>query len=220
MLTNGFGTTPATALLTLPSENRIGYNASFIYNAGAPDTPQPPLTSRQQSLSIGGLTVNTALVPPDRSTVTKLGMDYKGNFDTIFSHSISNIFQFELHRSYNNNIPQTNIQARTFANNGAINWRGSGKVVVTSPLRGSPIWSALRISLGRNMDITNNTGQGYLYAEMPLTWEANTRLAFNMNPKVAWAGIGSLWGMGISASIRLAPNLINTRNNYCCQLIC
>ena len=29
-LTNGFGATPATGILTLPSDNRLGYNASFV----------------------------------------------------------------------------------------------------------------------------------------------------------------------------------------------
>ena len=62
-LTNGFGATPATALLALPSNNRLGYSANLVITPGAPDTPQPPLTTRQQSLSLGGLTVNTALVP-------------------------------------------------------------------------------------------------------------------------------------------------------------
>ena len=63
-LTNGFGLTPATALLTLPSDNQLGYNVSFVYTADAPDTPQPAFSPLQQSLSLGGLTVNSALVPP------------------------------------------------------------------------------------------------------------------------------------------------------------
>ena len=92
-------------------------------------------------------------------------------------------------------------------NDGAINWRGSGKLVLTSPLRDAPIWSALRISFGRNMDLVNNTGQGYLFAETPLTLEANQKMAFNFNPKVAWAGVGTLWGTGISANIQIAPRL-------------
>ena len=67
------------------------------------------------------------------------------------------------------------------------------------------MWSALRVSLGRNMDIANNTAQGYLFAETPLTWEAHSKIALNVNPKVAWSGVGSLWGMGISANIQIAP---------------
>ena len=206
-LTNGFGATPATALLTLPSDNRLSYNAKFVFSGDAPDTPQPPLTTRQDSLSRGGLTVNTALVPPDTTNIVKASTDIQGNLETSYGISISNILQLDLSRSISNNVPQTTAQARTYLNDGAVNWRGSGKAVVTSPLRGEPIWSALRISLGRNMDLANNTGQGYLFAETPLTWEANSKFAFNINPKVAWSGVGNVWGIGISANIQLTPDL-------------
>ena len=205
LLTNGFGATPATALLTLPSDNRIGYSANFVFTADAPDTPQVPLNKRQQSLSLGGLTVNTALVPPDSISVTKIGADAKGNFDTTYGISISNIFHLDFYRSKNQNVRQNTAQARTYAGDDAENLRGSGKAVLTSPLRGAPIWSALRISLGRNMDNKNNTAEGYLFAETPLTWEANSKIAINVNPKVAWTGVGSLSGIGLSANIQLAP---------------
>ena len=205
LLTNGFGATPATALLTLPSDNRIGYSTKVVFTADAPDTPQAPLNKIQKSLSLGGLTVNTALVPPDKVNIAKVSADAKGNFETIYAASISNIFQLDISRSELNNIPMDSVQARTYANDGAVNWRGSGKAVLSSPLRGAPIWSALRISLGRNMDLSNSTAEGYLFAETPLTWEANPKIAFNLNPKVGWSGVGNLWGVGISANIQLSP---------------
>ncbi len=205
LLTNGFGTTPATALLTLPSDNRIGYSANFVFTADAPDTPQAPLTKRQQSLSLGGLTVSTALVQPDTTSVAKVSADAKGNFDATYGASVSNIFHLDFYRSKNNNVRQSSIQARTYANDDAVNLRGSGQAVLTSPLRGAPIWSALRISLGRNMDTKNNTAEGYLFAETPLTWEANSTIAINISPKVAWTGVGSLSGIGLSANVQLAP---------------
>lgn len=204
-LTNGFGATPATALLTLPSDNSLGYSASFVFTTDAPDTPQPPLSPIQQSLSLGGLTVNTALVPPDSTRLVKIGADTKGNLDTILGFSISNIFHLDFYRSETQGVPQTTAQARKFAGDGAINLRGSGKAVLTSPLRGAPIWSALRISFGRNMDAINNTANGYLFAETPLTWEVNSKIAFNINPKVAWTGAGNLWGFGLGGNIQVAP---------------
>ena len=182
LLTNGFGATPATALLTLPANNSLGYSASFIFTADAPDTPQAPLTSRQRSLSHGGLTVNTALVPPNNTSLIKIGVDNKGNSQSLYGYSISNIFQVDFYRSENNNIPQLTTESRTFANNGAVNWRGSGKAVISSPLRGDPIWSAIRVSLGHKMNQKNNTYRGYLFAETPLTLEVNPIFTFNLNP--------------------------------------
>ena len=206
-ITNGFGATPSTGILTLPSDNRLGYSINFVFNADAPDTPQPPLTSRQHSLSLGGLTVNTALVPPDTSILTKGSTDTKGNFEKSFGFSISNVFQLDFSQSRLNNIPQDSIQAITYANDGIVNWRGSGKAILTSPLRGAPLWSALRISFGRNMDNVKENWKGYLFAETPFTWEASSNMALSINPKVAWTGVGTLLGLGISANIQLAPRL-------------
>ena len=37
------------------------------------------------------------------------------------------------------------------------------------------------------------------------TWQANSKLALHLNPKIAHSGGGDLWGFGISANIKLAP---------------
>ena len=173
-ITNGFGATPATAILTLPSDNRIGYSANFIYTPGALDTPQPPLSPIQQSLSLGGLTVSTALVPPDTTSLAKISADEEGNYDATIGFSISDIFYIDFYRSVAKSVPQTNIQARTFfTNKSTKSLRGSGKVILTSPLRGAPIWSALRISFGRSIDKPTKTSDSYLFVETPFTWEWN-----------------------------------------------
>ena len=77
--------------------------------------------------------------------------------------------------------------------------------MLTSPLRGAPIWSALRISLGQNVDETSSIDNGYLFAEVPFTWEKNSTLAFNFGPKLAWSESGSIWGFGLGANIQLFP---------------
>ncbi|KZR90604.1 hypothetical protein MITS9508_00605 [Synechococcus sp. MIT S9508] len=205
LITNGFGTTPATALLALPSDNRLGYSASFVFTPGTADTPQAPLTSRQQSLTKGGLTVNTALVPPDTSTEAWINADSGGNVNGFVGYSLSNVFQLSLFSGgIYNNVPQTTPQARTYANDGGYNWRIGGKAVAFSPLRGAPFWGGGRITLGRS-DANSSSGQGYVFAESINTWEAKDWLAFNVNPKVAWSGVGTLWGLGLSANVKLAP---------------
>ena len=204
-LTNGFGTTPATALLTLPSDNRLGYSAKLVLTPDAADTPQPAFSSKQRSLSLGGLTVNTALVPPDTTSITRISTDSEGNIDTSIGHSISNIFQFNFYRSSSINVPQNNPQSSAYLNDNSTNLRGSGKAVLTSPLRGAPFWSALHLSFGRSVDASNKTAEGYLFAETPLTWEVNPKIAVNISPKLAWSGVGDLWGLGISANIDIAP---------------
>ena len=203
-LTNGFGATPATALLTLPSDNRLGYSAKIILTPDAADTPQPPLSSRQRSLSLGGLTVGTALIPPDATTIARIGTDREGGIDTSIEHSISNIYQLNFYRSSRTNALQGTPQARSYNNAGATNWHVSGKAVLTSPLRGAPLWSALRLSFGRSVDASDNTKPGHLFAEIPFTWEANPRIAITINPKLSWSESKTLFGLGIGTNIDLA----------------
>ena len=179
----------------------------FILSTDAPDTPQTSLSPLQQSLSLGGLTVNTALAPPDKTKLMKVSADTNGNLDTTLGFFISNIFHLDFSRSETQDVPQTTDLARLVGDS-AINLRGSGKAILTSPLRGAPIWSALSISLGRNMNAANNTLNGYLFAETPLTWEASPKIAININPKVGWEGEGTtLWGIGLGANIQIAPRL-------------
>ncbi len=205
LLTNGFGATPATALLTLPSANRLGYSASFVFTPDAPDTPQLPLSKRQRSLAQGGMTVNTALVPPDDELDLWVNADSGGNVNGLLGYSISNVFQlFLLSGGLYNNVPQTTPQARLYANDGAWNWRIGGKAVAFSPLRGAPFWGGGRITLGRS-DPNNSTGQGYVFAETMLTWEASKTVALSLNPKLALSGAGNLWAVGASANVQIAP---------------
>ena len=204
-LTNGFGATPATGLLALPSDNRLGYSAQFVYTPDAPDTPQPPLSSRQRSLARGGLTVNTALVPPDDSTEFWVNADGDGNLNGFLGYSLSNVFQLGLTKGVVNNVPPSTPQARVYAGDGDINWRVGGKAVAFSPLRGAPFWGGGRISLGRNSDIDANTNRDYVFTETMATWEPIPNLAVNLNPKVAWSNRGNLWGIGLSANVQLAP---------------
>ena len=206
LLTNGFGATPATALLALPSANRLGYSASFVFTPDAPDTPQLPLSKRQRSLAQGGMTVNTALVPPEDELDLWINTDSGGNLNALLGYSISNVFQlFLFSGGLYNNVPQTTPQARLYANDGAWNWRIGGKANAFSPLRGAPFWGGGRITLGRNSDIVNNTGQGYVFAETMATWEASKHVAINLNPKTALSGAGNLWAVGLSANVQLAP---------------
>ena len=37
------------------------------------------------------------------------------------------------------------------------------------------------------------------------TASGNSKIAININPKLAWTGVGSLWGIGIGANIQIAP---------------
>ena len=201
-LTNGWGATPATALLALPSNNRLGYSGRFVFTPGAIDTPQATMTPRQRSLALGGLTVNTALVPPRGTTELWANGDSQGNGFGYIGYSLSNIFQLDVYKGgvFNNVRPSSDL-ATTYASDGGWNYRFGGKAIIMSQLRAAPFSLGGRISLGRNT--APSSYQGYVFAESVSTWEANSWLAFNLNPKLAWSGISTPWGVGLSANIQL-----------------
>ena len=55
--------------------------------------------------------------------------------------------------------------------------------------------------LGRNIDEKQHCE--WLFVWRPLYLGGNQ--AINISPKLAWAGVGSLWGIGVGSNIHLAP---------------
>ena len=201
-ITNGFGLSPATAILALPSApSEPLLSARFAWNPGAPDSPSPRYTPRQASLALGGLFVNTALTPADGTTQLWLNGDSRGNLFAGAGYSVSNDFQFQLAAGVFNGIEPRNSFVNTYAGDGGLNLRFGGKAMVFRPSKKLPLWAAGRISLGRNEE--ESSKQGYLFFETMNTWEATPTLAFNLNPKIAWSGSGTSWGVGLGANLQL-----------------
>jgi hypothetical protein len=204
-VTNGFGLSPATAILGLPSApTEPMLNARFTWNPGAMDSPSPRYTARQASLALGGLSVNTALTPASGTTQLWLNGDSLGNLFGGGGYSVSNDFQFQLTAGVFNGIEPRNGYVNTFAGNGDLNLRFGGKAMVFRPSKSLPLWAAGRISLGRNEDASSQ--QGYLFFETINTWEATPTLAFHLNPKLAWSGDGTSWGVGLGANLQLGAS--------------
>jgi hypothetical protein len=204
-VTNGFGLSPATAILALPSApTEPMLNARFSWNPGAMDSPSPRYTARQASLALGGLSVNTALTPASGTTQLWLNGDSLGNLFGGGGYSVSNDFQFQLTAGVFNGIEPRNGYVNTFAGNGDLNLRFGGKAMVFRPSKSLPLWAAGRISLGRNEDASSQ--QGYLFFETMNTWEATPTLAFHLNPKLAWSGDGTSWGVGLGANLQLGAS--------------
>ncbi|MCP9807965.1 hypothetical protein KBY58_00780 [Cyanobium sp. HWJ4-Hawea] len=201
-ITNGFGLSPATALLALPSAPAEPMlSTRFIWTPTAPDSPSPRYTARQASLALGGLTVNSALTPAAGTTQLWFNGDSRGNLFFDSSYSVSNDFQFQLATGVFNGIEPRNSYVNTYLGDGGFNLRFGGKAMVFRPTKTLPIWAAGRISLGRNEDPSSK--QGYILFETINTWEATPVMAFNFNPKFVRNGNGTSWGVGFSANFQL-----------------
>ena len=200
-LTNSFGMTPATSLLTIPSANLNLYEFKITFRPDHRDTIKIPLASEKKYLYHSGLTVNNALIPGRGSN--ELFASYEGNRGIFgyYGYSISNIFQIEFANlaSIKNNKIHNNTEVNqklrnTFFSEGNFNNRFGGTLNLFSPHKGDSFWMSLRTTIGRDQ----KSVQGYLFSELLNTFQINDKLTLNISPKYAWSGIKSTGGVGLS----------------------
>ena len=208
-ITNSYGSTPSTGLLTIPSDNLPLYTANIIYRPYEKDTHLTLLNERDKSISNGGITVNNALIPKAGTSQFNLNYDEGGNLFGFYGYSLSNIFQVELLNigsfdglnfggDKNSNLYSTYLSDNNF------NFRLGGKLLIFSPQKNDLFWVSLRTSVGRN----NETNQGYVFSELLNTFRVNNWLAFNISPKYFFSGVESFGGIGFSSYINLFDNLM------------
>ena len=208
-ITNSYGASPSTGLLTIPSDNLPLYSANITYKPYGEDTYLNPLNERDRLISNSGITVNNALIPRAGTSQIHFNYDSRGNLFGSYGYSLSNIFQLELLNigSFNDlnfsGSKNSNLYS-TYLGENNINFRLGGKLLIFSPQKDDLYWLALRASVGRNDD----TNQGYLFTEFMNTFRLNNWLAFNITPKYFFSGVESFGGIGFSSYINLSDNLM------------
>ena len=208
-ITNSFGASPSTGLLTIPSDNQPLYSANITYKPHGEDTYLNPLNERDKLISNGGITVNNALIPRFGTSQINFNYDNKGNLFGSYGYSLSNIFKLELLNigSFNevnlNEGKNSNLYS-TYLDDSNLNFRLGGKLLIFSPQKNDLYWMSLRSSVGRN----NDTNQGYLFSELINTIRVNNWLTFNISPKYFFSGVESFGGIGFSSYINLLDNLM------------
>ena len=208
-ITNSYGASPSTGLLTIPSDNLSLYSANITYRPYGEDTNLNPLNERDKLISNGGITVNNALIPRAGTSQFNFNYDHKGNLFGFYGYSLSNIFQLELLNigSFNDLNLSGNKNSNlytTYLGENNLNFRIGGKLLIFSPQKDDLFWATLRTSVGRN----DNTNQGYLFTELMNTFRINNWLAFNVSPKYFFSGVESFGGIGFSSYINLFDNLM------------
>ena len=217
-ITNSYGSSPSTGLLTIPSDNLLLYSANITYRPFEEDTYLTPLNERDKLISNSGITVSNALIPRSGTSQISANYDDNGNFFGFYGYSLSNIFQVELINigsfyGFNSNGDKNAYLYSTFLDENNFNFRLGGKLLIFSPQKNDLYWLSLRSSVGRN----NDTNQGYIFTELINTLRVNNWLTFNLSPKYFFSGVESFGGIGFSSYINLSHNLmlipeINTSN--------
>ncbi len=207
-ITNGYGSTPATGLLTIPSDNKPLYYLSGTYKPFQKDTVLKPLEEEDELLLMGGLTVSNGLIPIRGKSQVGFNYDSNGNIFGSYKYSLSNLFQLEIinlgsYKKLNYNSNKNREIRNAYLDEENLNYRIGGKLMLLSPQKNDPFWISSRISLGRN----ESTKQGYLFSELISTLKFNRWLAFNINPKYLFSGSGNLGALGISSNLNFSKSL-------------
>ncbi len=207
-ITNGYGSTPATGILTIPSDNLMLYAANFKYNPYGKDTYLKPLDAKDKLMSFGGITVNNALTPSNGTSQYGINYDLNSNYHIFYNYSLSNIFQLELINlgAINNASDNLYINEKftnTYLDKDNFNIRFGGKFLLFSPQKEDPLWTSLRTSVGRN----ESTNQGYIFSELINTYRVNNWLAANLSAKYLYSGIEKFGGFGASMYFNVTDNL-------------
>lgn len=206
-ITNGYGSTPATGLLTIPSDNKPLYFISGTYKPYQNDTPLSPIKVEDEALMHGGLTVSNALIPMRGQSQVSFHYDNDKNLFGSYKYSLSNLFQLELislgsYKDINYNSTKNSEIRKTFLDQDNLNYRIGGKLLLLSPQKDDPFWLSSRISLGRN----DSTRQGYIFSDLTSTLKLTDWWTFNISPKYLFSGIDNLGSVGISSNINFLNN--------------
>ena len=200
-LTNGYGATPSTAILALPSSNQILYAGRLIYTPTRPDAPQVQRTSSDERLSFGGLSVSNANLIAAGTSRLRASFDSRGNLSTRYDVGFSDEFSFDLEvGQLNTGSNPSSSFAATYMTPGNATVRGAGTALFFSQPRGDAISSALRMSYGRVLGVSE---PGYQFVEWINSYQVSKALSFNLNPKLAWSGSETPYGVGLSANWQL-----------------
>ena len=207
-ITNAYGSTPATGLLTIPSDNKPLYFLSGTYKPYQNDTVLRPIEEEDKSLIHGGITVSNALIPERGKSQVSLNYDSNQNLFGSYKYSLSNLFQLELinlgsYKDINYNSTNNSEIRKIFLDNDNLNYRLGGKFLLLSPQKDDPFWLSSRISLGRN----DSTKKGYVFSDLTSTFKLTNWWAFNISPKYLFSGVDNLGSLGFSSNINFLNNL-------------
>ena len=206
-LTNSFGVTPATRILTFPPDGdttllglRINYFPGFAANY--PDTyrgPVQPVTMRAINLQQDGFTLSSGdTIEPGRA-------ELRGGFGTDDNYSISAIFspdrdgQVEVH--YEQWADDGTVGPPTIPSTESRVMAG-GKLRLKDQNNGDAFSLSMHALLGRD-----ESDVGVLYLGLPATYQVNETFAVNVNPKFATWGDTETFGLGVGVNYEVFNGL-------------
>ncbi len=186
-LTNSFGSSPGTGILTIPSDNEILFGSQIIYTPSAIEIPI--IEKKSNEFYSEGLTVSKAGILNIGDSFYDFTIDNTGSYWVNFKKGISSKFNF----IFNTGIIKDNAFVNekfssTYLGLNNQNFRVGGKALLLSEKNGDKFSSSIIFSGGRSF---GDSWPGYFFAEVANTKKLTNSLEFNLNPKFAFTGTGN-----------------------------
>ncbi|WP_353672732.1 DUF5777 family beta-barrel protein [Synechocystis sp. LKSZ1] len=199
-VTNSFGGTPTTGVLTLPTAaNEVLIGGQFIMVPSAKEVRQIPYSEHQKKLLFDGFTLTSPYVLPTDNFGIRLAGDSKGSIGGGLYYGFLQNFQAEvLFSSISGFDTQSVLQTEAGTET---QYRLGGKLMFLNQADQDPFSLAGRLTVGR--DIGNE--QGYMMLEFPFMYEFNSQLAALFSPKAAINGGNTPVGLGLGLNYQILP---------------
>lgn len=192
-ISNSFGGTPATGILTIPSDNNLIIGSKFIYTPTAIEISGPSL-EETQTRNLEGLSVTTASLIKAENKVFDINFDNNGSYWIKGVVGLSKAFNFEI-TTGQNQLSTNNLFEDSYIKNNVQNLRIGGKAIIISKEDGNLFDSGVRLTFGRSI---GETWPGYMFLENVNTFNIRKNSYLSISPKFAWTGEGSLSAIGVN----------------------
>ena len=193
-LSNGFGLSPATSVLTIPSSDEILYGFNIIYSPTKLDNFYPEKNEKASNSNFfNGLTVsNNSLIDLEDSQLN-IFYDLNGSWNSRYEKALSQRFSIDIISGVISKDVDTDSNLKSYFSPGSTILRGGAKAILYSNKKSNIFTSSLRGSFGR---VLAESKPGYFFGESINSYNFYEKVIFNVNPKIGVSGSGESIGLG------------------------
>ena len=195
-VTNGFGLTPSTSILSIPSSKDILYGFNIIYtptNMNRTNIYEKQITTKKNIFN--GLSVSNNRINNSGTSLIHSSYDGIGNWSLRYEKALSDLFTLDLITAGTSEQAKTDSIYKTYISPGNTFLRFGGKAKILSQDNGNIFTTSIRGSFGR---LLAEDKHGYFFGEVINSYEFSEKLIFNLNPKITFSGSGESLGLGTS----------------------
>ena len=194
-LSNGFGLSPATSVLSIPSSDEILYGFNIIYTPTNFDNYSIlDLNKTYSRKNFKGLSVSNNTFINSENSQINLTYDLYGSWYSRYEKALSQRFIIDISASVLDKGIGTKSSFKKYFAPGNTVLRGGAKAIIYSNNKNQNLFtSSLRASFGR---VLAENKPGYFFGESINSFNFNEKFGFNINPKIGVSGSGESIGVG------------------------